>query len=254
MSQGFVGIQQAMDLPGLRLVLLRGMPSPWSQAARGIFHVKGVPFVKVHLAPGEPRELLRVWTGQDAYPAAMYGNERPRTSWEEILWLAERLGPEPSLVPRDPEARAQMFGLARELCGEMGLGWCRRLMAMAPILAKPDASRDGLGYKYRSSPAEVAEAEVRIREILGLLVDRLEASRARGGRYLLGDRLTALDVYWATFCNLLAPLPEAQMALPETLRPAFTTRDAETRALLDRGLLAHRDFVYETHLELPVEL
>ena len=44
----WTGIREARDLPGLRLVLLRGFPSPWSPAARGIFELKKVPFIKVH--------------------------------------------------------------------------------------------------------------------------------------------------------------------------------------------------------------
>ena len=45
----------------------------------------------------------------------------------EILLLAERLAPTPSLLPADPAVRALAFGLAHEICGEAGLGWSRRL-------------------------------------------------------------------------------------------------------------------------------
>jgi len=42
--------------------------------------------------------------------------------------LAERIAPAPRLLPDAVADRALVFGLGRELCGELGLGWCRRLM------------------------------------------------------------------------------------------------------------------------------
>src|SRR5688572_3167713 len=35
--------------PGLRLVLVRGVPSPWSQAAKAILEIKGLPYVAAPL-------------------------------------------------------------------------------------------------------------------------------------------------------------------------------------------------------------
>lgn len=254
MSSEFIGIEEAIGRKGLRLVVLRGLPSPWSQAARGILHVKGIDYAKVQLGENEPRERLNDWTGQDAFPAAMFDDERPRTGWEEILWLAERLAKEPSLVPAAPVERAEMFGLSREICGEMGLGWCRRLVAMGPALANPEPGDRGMGFKYGSSPSETEQAQARILEILRLLDARLVASQDAGGRYLMGDRLTALDIYWATFSNLVQPMSEDRLPLAEPLRSLFTAREPEAADALGDRLIAHRDFVYETHLELPVEL
>lgn len=255
MSDGFLTISEAKTRKGLRLVLLRGLPSPWSQAARGIFHVKGIPFEKVTLGSDEPRALLNEWTGQDSFPAAMVDDERPRTGWEEILWLAERLAPTPSLIPRDPQDRVRMFGLSREICGEMGLGWCRRLMAFDLSSGAPPAGREGLYQKYGSSPAEGARARERVIEILGLLTEQLRTSRDEGYRYLMGAQLSAVDIYWASFCNLLAPLePERMPGLHEKMRAFFEASDPEIVAAIDPMLLSLRDHVYAEHLELPVEL
>lgn len=255
MSNEYKSIAEAREMKGLRLLTLRGLPSPWSQAARGIFYVKKLDPIKVELAEGEPRESLREWTGQDAFPAAMLDDERPRTGWEEILWLAERLAPEPRLVPAEPALRARMFGLSREICGEMGLGWCRRLVGLggamrsgaSPLLA-------AMNLKFGSSDAEMEQAQGRILEVLGLLHDQLAESKRAGHSYLLGPDLTALDIYWATFCNIVRPLPPEQMPYPEPMRAVFEASDAETRAATTPELLAHRDFIYEMHLELPVEL
>ena len=84
----FVSISEARELPGLRLVVIRGVPSPWSQAARAIFRVKGLAYTLVQRAPSDPPGALEAWTGQASFPAAMYEAERPRTVWAEILHLA----------------------------------------------------------------------------------------------------------------------------------------------------------------------
>lgn len=255
MSSEFISITRAKEMSGLRLLMIRGVPSPWQQAARGIFRVKGIDFVKVELSKDEPRALMNEWTGQDAFPAAMYDDERPRTGWEEILWLAERLAPTPSLVPKDPAARSEMFGLSREVCGEMGLGWCRRLIAMGGAMrSSSNPMLSAMNTKFGSSDREMEQAQGRVVEILELLARRLAESASTGHRYFMGPDLTALDIYWATFCNLVSPLPPEQLALPEAFAAAFTASDAETQAVLSKELLGHRDHVYETYLELPVEL
>ena len=63
--QGWVSLERARRLPGLRLVLLRGLPSPWSLAARALFELERVPFVKVFRSESDPPDLLREWTGQE---------------------------------------------------------------------------------------------------------------------------------------------------------------------------------------------
>lgn len=255
MTSEYLSLTEARNRGGLRLVLIRGVPSPWSQAARGILHVKGIPYAKVALAKGEPRELLAEWTGQDSFPAAVYNDERPRTGWEEILWLAERLEPSPSLIPRDPLERVEMFGLSREICGEMGLGWCRRLLTLGPAMRSgADPRMAAMSRKYGSSEIDSKQAIDRTVEILGLLTDRLAESAGAGHRYLVGPELTAVDLYWATFCNLVSPLPQEQLPIAPAIRAIFEAKEPEILAALDPALLAHRDFIYETYLELPVEV
>jgi glutathione S-transferase len=253
----FVSLSAARALPGLRLVVIRGVPSPWSQAAKAILRVKGIPYTLAQRAPSDPPGALEAWTGQASFPAAMYEDERPRTGWAEILRLAERLRPEPALVPADPEQRAFFFGLCHELCGEMGLGWCRRLEGIAAGLARtpPDPIAVWLGGKYGYSPETAKLAPGRVRDVLVLLGELLAASQARGGRYLLGPELTALDLYWVTFCNIVSPLPPDQLPLPEPMRPLFVSPDPAIHELIRKnGLLAHRDRIYQEHLELPVVL
>ena len=65
---------------------------------------------------------LRAWTGQSSQPVAIWNDERPRSSWIDQLNLAERLQPDPSLVPAALSDRSLMFGLINEIAGEYGLG------------------------------------------------------------------------------------------------------------------------------------
>lgn len=254
--EGWVDIDEARELPGLRLVLLRGVPSPWSLAARAIFELKGLRFAKAGRAPGDPGDGLRRWTGRSGCPVVAYESEPPRTSWAEILLLAERLAPTPRLIPRDAELRALAFGLSHELCGEMGLAWCRRLIGLAPRLRSHPGDPEVAHYArhYGSSPREVAAARSRVVEVLGLLAERLRAQRAAGSGFLVGPALSAVDVYWATFSNVISPLDSARMPLDTDVRRGFRVSDPEIRAALVPELIAHRDAIYARYLRLPVEV
>jgi hypothetical protein len=87
-----------------------------------------------------------------------------------------------------------------------------------------------------------------------MLARRLHSQRERGSRHLLGDALSIVDVYSATFMALCAPLPAEQCPMPEAMRAAFETMDDATASALDPILLDHRDFVYAEYLELPLSL
>ena len=251
-----ISISEARGLSGLRLVVLGGFPSPWSQAARGILHVKQTPHALVHRSADDPPGALEDWTGQDSFPAAMLDDEPARSGWAEILLLAERLSPKPALIPTDPERRALLFGLAHEIAGEMGLGWCARLQMIAGGMATdpPNPMAVYLGGKYGYLPETAAQAPGRVHDVLRMLARLLERSRAEGGRYLLGSELTALDIYWATFSNLIEPLDDDRMKLAPPVRAMFTSADDTAAELFAGALRDHRDFVYETHLALPVVL
>jgi glutathione S-transferase len=254
----YVDVAEARELPGLRLVLSAGVPGPWGEAAKAILHVKGIAYTPVRQLPAQPNPALEAWTGRNDAPIAVWGDERPRAGWAEILLLAERLAREPRLVPDDPERRALLFGYAHEICGEQGLGWSRRLTLVHERLGAdaPPAARaagEALGRKYGYSPEAAQAAPRRCAEILGILAALLRRSREAGGRYLLGGRLTALDLYWAAFAVLLEPLPDEACPLPGPLRAMYATRDPVIRAALDPALLAHRDFVYREHLALPMD-
>jgi glutathione S-transferase len=258
---GWVEVAEARSLPGLRLVLTAGVPGPWGEAAKGVFRAKGIPFVKVRQLGGQPNPELFEWTGHRNAPIALFEQERPRTGWVEILALAERLAPEPPLVPHDPEQRVQMFGLAHELMSEGGFGWCRRLMLFRQSLGDaeepPEPLRQALSrmleqYDYSREAAERAPA--RLAEILSLLSRRLHEQLARGHRYLLGERLSALDLYSAAMLGIAAPLPHEACPMSAPMRAMYGSTHPLLEAALDPALLEHRDRVYRDHMGLPVEL
>jgi glutathione S-transferase len=252
----YVDFEAARARTGLRMVVVPGVPSPWGEAAKGILHVKRIPYVAVRLAAADA--AMAEWAGQRSGPVAIYEDEPPRGGWAEILLLAERLAPTPALIPSDAAQRALMMGIAHEVCGEMGLAWCRRNLGVHAGLTGgvgfPEGVARYLADKYAYRPEEVALYQARVVEVLGMLSARLRDQQQARSRFYLGDALTALDIYSATFMALFAPLPPDQCPMPEIMRPGFEHLDDATRKALDPALLEHRDFVYETFLELPLSL
>lgn len=256
MSFEYVSLEEAKRRDGLRMVVVGGVPSPWGEAAKGFFHMKGIDWVAVRLAYDD--EALKEWAPRLSAPAAVYGKEAPRTGWAEILLLAERLAPSPALLPANVEERALVFGLAHEICGEDGLGWSRRLQLVhaglngAGGFAEPIAKYLAKKYGYR--PDAAASLGGRVTSLLGMLAARLKAQRSAGSSYYVGSSPTAADVYSATCMAMFAPLPDAQCAIAPHTRAAFETLDAQTAAALDPILLEHRDMMYARHLALPLSL
>ncbi len=248
----YVEPEAAMSRSGLRMVVVGGVPSPWGEAAKGVFHIKRLDWTAVRLVYDDP--ALAAWAGGQSAPAAVYEGEAPRTGWAEILLLAERLAPEPALVPEDPNERAMMFGLAHELLGEGGLAWSRRLQLVAAGLngqgGFPERVAHYIGGKYGYTPAAGAASGPRVAALLAFFSGRLAVQAEAGGRFLMaGERPTAADIYCATTMALFAPPPEARCAMNPATRAAFETLDPATEAALDPALLAHRDMMYEAYLE-----
>ena len=252
----YIDVETAVERDGLRMVVVGGVPSPWSEAAKGILDIKGIKWAAVRLAYDS--ETLKQWAGELSAPVLMVGQERPRRGWADILLLAERLGPTPSLLPEDPAERALAFGLAHELCGESGLGWSRRLQLIHAGLQNsggfPDRVAKYLAKKYGYSPEAGAASAARVTAVLGMLTARLKAQRAAGSSYYIGDSVTAVDIYSASFVGLLRPLPHDVCPMDASVRTAFETRDPETDAALDPLLLEHRDLMYARHFALPLLL
>jgi glutathione S-transferase len=218
--------------------------------------VKGIPWTGVRLAYDSP--ALKDWAGQRSGPVAIYDDEPPRDRWVDILLLAQRLAPTPSLLPADAAERALALGLSHEIMGEQGLGWSRRLqlveagMQGAGGFAPKVAAY--IGKKYGYTPQAGAAATVRIVELLAMLATRLKAQHAAGSDYYVGHALTAVDIYSATVLALFRPLPQDVCAMDPVTRASFDYREPVTDAALDEVLLRHRELMYQWHLALPLSL
>lgn len=256
----YLDVETARSRTGVRLVLTAGVPGPWGEAAKGIFHVKNIPFAAVAQRGGGENDELREWTGHDNAPIVVTDGERPKVGWAEILFFAERAAPEPSLIPADPADRAAMFGLCHEIAGENGLAWCRRLMMLHQTLSIPALADSPagdmvrrLGKKYGYSDVAAAAAPARAAEILGLLASRLHHQQSLGSPFFVSDALTALDLYWATFAALVRPLPHDLCPMPDFLRNQYDVTDPDVAAAVDPALLTHRDFIYREFLPTPLD-
>jgi glutathione S-transferase len=256
----YASIAEAKNLSGLRLILgAYAVPGPWREACKGIFYVKKVPYVPVTAVGKDGSDgELREWTAQTSAPVAIWNDERPRSTWIEQLYLAERLVPTPALIPANIEDRVLMFGYCNEICGQNGFGWSKRLTMIHSTVANPktdDATRafwTRFGNKYGYSPAAAEAAPARMAEILRFLGARLEQQRAKGSKFFIGNQLSALDIYWATFAALIQPLPPEQCPMATAFRAFYTNKDPVVAAATSPLLLEHRDFIYREYLELPV--
>ena len=252
----FVELEEARAARGLRVVIAGNIPSPWSQAALGLFDMKGLDYLAVRFWRGD--EEIKRWTEARNAPAVLFDDEPPRAGWAEIVMLAERLGGAVSLVPDDGERRTRMFGLSHEILGEDGLGWSVRLLLTHASLTTdgregwPKPVAEYLAPRYGYAPERVTTARARAISVLRLLDRTLAESRVRDHRYLLGPTPTAVDVHAAVALAVIDPLPEAQCPMPAPVRHAFDTLDREVKDAVSPALREHRALMFERHLALPV--
>jgi len=250
----WVEVPQAREMTGLRIALTKRIPNPWAEAAKSLFIVKKVPFVRVAQRPGMPNEELQAWTGQRSAPVVAWNDERPRTGWSEIILLAERIAPDPRLIPQDPDLRARMFGLVHELAAERGFGWSRRMMFALGSLGGPDAMvGEFITAAYGSGTADVEELRRRVGALLDMFASVLRRQLDDGKEYFLGE-LSALDIYWAAFAALVEPLPHELCPMLPMFRNLYTLHDTELRAGVDPILMEHRARMYRDHLQLPIQV
>ena len=252
----YVSVEEAIGRDGLRMVVVGGVPSPWGEAAKGLFHIEGIDWVGVRLA-GRQRGAAAV--GRRAQrPGGGVRQGAPRGGWREILLLAERLASTSRLLPADPEVRGQVLSLASTICDKGGLTWTRRLQLVhAGLQGLPGFNARASAYlakKYGHDPEGGAAAGAKVAEMLGGLAAQLKAQQAAGSDYFIGAALTAADVYAATAMALFKPLPQEACAMNPATRAAFEALDPPTAAALDPVLLAHRDMMYARHLALPLKL
>ncbi|MFT3772460.1 MAG: hypothetical protein QM820_44265 [Minicystis sp.] len=251
----FVDVATARAARGIRIVASGMVPSPWSEAAKGMFRVQGIPVLVVRSARDD--KDLAAWTRAHNVPVVFHDDEPARTSWAAITTLAARLGAPGALLPEDLDRRARMMGLIHEIAGEDGLGWSARL-AMIHASFTSNGERGFplnvakyLAAKYGYAPERVEAAHARVLAILSALASRL----AGGNEYLDGDRVSALDIYAAAFLTPLCPIPESDCPrLSPLLRQAFGTAHEALGNAVPEALLAHRRRMFERHMGFPIAI
>ncbi len=256
----YFSFEAARKQSGMRIVCAPGIPGPWAEAIKGICDVKKIPYTRVRFEIGSDHAALINWTAQASAPAIAWNDELPKSNWAEQLYLAERIQPDPALIPANQGDRMLMFGLSNELCAMHGFGWCRRLMLVHSMLSTPDlpeenkAFAQAFGAKYGYSPEAAAAASGRIIEVLSGLDNQLESQHAKGRKCFIGSAVSALDIYWAAFSHLIDPLPPDLCTIDEGFRPMYKNHDPAVDAAATLRLMQHRDFIYKEYLVLPIDL
>ena len=255
----FISLDEAAVMTtGTRVTFVPGMPAVFSESLKNICFVKGVPLIRVlhpHMgidkATGKDRQArLYELTSQTGLPTMFHNQERPRNIWTEQLALAERIGAAgtPSLVPDDMELRAEVFGLCAVVLSEDGMIWNMRNLIDTP-----------LGRKYGYSEEASAAAPAKIAAVISLIDRRLETQKQRGSRYLVGDALTAADVYWATMSiTILPPPPEIMPLTRQNERGLkYFARNSKIPAIaeaLSKRIEDHQRYILTTYCETPAVL
>jgi glutathione S-transferase len=254
----YLSVAEARPMTGLRLVLSAGVPGPWGIAAKMIFKARNVPFVPVRQVIMEANEDLVAWTGRRNAPIAVYNDEPGLDNWLDIVMLAERLGSGPSLLPDDPVDEALALGISAQICGHGGYAWSRRLgMARpdsTPMPAELEAKRGSMMNAYGAGAADAIDAAPKraIRLLQGF-AKQLHRQRERGSDYFVGDRLSACDLHWAAFSQMVQPLTMEECPFPPGMRDMYDTMQPEVRAAGDPILIEHRDRIFARHGGLPME-
>lgn len=251
----YLTVAEAIDAPGLRLVLTAGVPGPWGEAAKAILAFKGVKYLPVFQEGGGENEALLEWTGQTSAPVAVYEDLPPVCHWFDLLMLAERLGADRPLVPEDMTERVAVLGLSALIAGADGFGWNRRLHLLAPMmrLDSPPLVAQRLANKYGWSDAACTAATGRLQAISAELDARLAHQQEKGSDYLVGAAVSAADFYWASFSGMVKPLPPEDNPMPDYLRATYEAADDDIRACLTPRLESHRDMMYQRHIALPLD-
>ena len=255
----FITLEEAASMDkGTRVTFVPGVQAMYAEALKNICYVKKIPLDRV-LHPlmgidketGEDRQAkLYDLTSQTSLPTMFHNKERPRNVWIEQLALAERIGTKdsPKLIPDNFEHRVEMFGICAVVLGEDGLVWNMRIMMDSPLAQK-------YGYSEEASAA----APDKIAEVINLIDKRLKAQEDRKSRYLIGNSMTALDVYWATMSMTILPVPLEIM--PKTQQNQgmlgffeMNSKIPEIASALTDRIATHQQYILTTYCETPAVL
>ena len=258
-SPEFISFEKAAEMKeGTRITFIPGLQAIYAEALKNICYVKKIkitrvlhPFMGIDKETGKDRQAkLYELTSQTSLPTMLHNEERPRNVWIEQLALAEEIGSSDSitLTPDNFKERADMFGLCAIVLGEDGLVWNMRILSDSPLARK-------YGYSDNAS----SRAPRKMAEIIGVIDSKLEAQQENGSKYLIGNSLSAVDIYWATIS--MTVLPASLEIMPKTkqnqgMLSAFEgiSKIPEVESALSERILTHRDYILKTYCETPAVL
>ena len=255
----FITLDEAAEMTnGTRVTFVPGVQAMYSEALKNICFVKKVSLIRVLHPPmgvdettGKSRQAkLYELTSQTSLPTMLHDMERPRNVWIEQLALAEQIGAadSPALIPNNFELQVEMFGLCAVVLAEDGIIWNMRILIDSP-----------LGRKYGYSKEASSAAPGKIAEVITLIDNRLEAQEKSGSRYLVGDALTAADIYWATMSMTVLPTPPEIMPRTQQNKGMFIFFDGNSKIpvieeALTKRIEDHQRFILKTYCETPAVL
>jgi glutathione S-transferase len=243
---------------GVRITFIPGVQALYAEALKNICFVKEIPVIRalhplmgVDKETGEDRQArLYELTSQTSLPTMFVDAERPRNVWTEQLALAEQIGStcSPTLIPANVEHRVAVFGLCCVVLGEDGLVWNVRILNDGP-----------LGRKYGFSEEASAAAPAKVAQIVTLMDSRLEQQAAKGSKYLVGDALTAADLYWATMSMILTDTPPGIMPVTQQNKGmlkffAMNSQVPEIANAMSARIVEHQRYILTTYCETPAVL
>ena len=258
-SPEFITLDQAAEMKtGTRVTFIPGVQALYAEALKNICYVKKIPLIRVlHPMMGLDRETgadrqsqLYDLTSQTSLPTMLHDELRPRNVWIEQLALAEEIGAEdsPSLIPDNLELRVEMFGVCAVVLAEDGLVWNARILNDSPLARK-------YGYSEQAS----ASALAKIAEIIRLMDGRLESQAKLGSPYLVGNTLTAADIYWATMCMIILPASPEIMSRTEQNKGMLmwfenNSKTPEVAKELTKRIEDHHHHILQNYCETPAVL
>ena len=258
-SPEFISLEEAAKMTeGTRITFIPGIQAIYAEALKNICYVKKIkvirvlhPFMGIDKKTGKDRQAsLYELTSQTSLPTMFHDEERPRNVWIEQLALAEEIGSSDSidLIPDNFQERADMFGLCAIVLGEDGLVWNMRILSDGP-----------LARKYGYSDDASSKAPSKMAEIIRLIDLKLKKQEEKGSKYLIGDKISAADVYWSTISMTI--LPASLEIMPKTKQNEgmlfffeANSKIPEIKEVLSDRILSHRDYILKTYCETPAVL
>ena len=141
-----------------------------------------------------------------------------------------------------------MYGLCAIILAEDGLVWNMRILNDGP-----------LGRKYGYSEAASSSAPAKIVDALKVINKKLESQKKLGSQYLIGNKLSAVDIYWATMSMCMIPASEDIMPKTRQNQGMLAGFEAISKIpdfadVISPLMEDHQRYILKTYCETPAIL